>query len=204
ALGRVRVAPDGGEVDGQREDTCAVLGVGGDAIGGALTLVLGLRLGEGTQLAVPVGFQRLGDEAIGRVHLHVPVPRVVGLVLRPLDLATPYAIGLVQARLDLTLHGQRQLERLRRHGVDQQLADGGIDLRAEDALTQGLGVAPAAARADVIRHELTAAPGAVADLHPAAAQPADDAALQQGRPFAGRALPALPPPGLRARRELAP
>ena len=47
ALGRVRVAPNGGEVDGQREDARALLGVGGDAIGSALTLVLGLCLGEG-------------------------------------------------------------------------------------------------------------------------------------------------------------
>jgi hypothetical protein len=41
ALGRVRVAPDGGEIDGQCEEARALLGVGGDAIGGALTLVSG-------------------------------------------------------------------------------------------------------------------------------------------------------------------
>jgi len=89
----------------------------------------------------------------------------------------PQAIGLVEAGLDLLLHGQRELERQRRHGLDQQLADRGIDLGAEDALAQGLGVAPAPARAHVVRDELPAAPGAVADLHAAATQPADDAAL---------------------------
>jgi len=49
-----------------------------------------------------MSFPRFGDDAVGRVHLHVTVARMVGLVLRPLDLATPYAIGLVEARLDLT------------------------------------------------------------------------------------------------------
>ena len=81
----------------------------------------------------------------------------------------PHAIGLVEARLDFVLHGERQLERHRRHGVDEQLADGGIDLGAEDALAQRLSVAPAAAGAHVVGDELAAAPGAVADLHPAAA-----------------------------------
>ena len=90
----------------------------------------------------------------------------------------PQAIGLVQAALDLVLHGQGELERHRRDGVDQQLPDGGIDLGAEDALAQGLRVAPATAGAHVVGNELAAAPGAVADLHAAAAEPADDAALQ--------------------------
>ena len=110
----------------------------------------------------------------------------------------PQAIGLVEAGLDLLLHSQRELERHRRHGLDQQLADRGIDLGAEDTLAQGLRVAPPTARAHVVRHELPATPGAVADLHAAATQPADDAALQQGGPFAGRALPALPAQGLHA------
>jgi len=59
---------------------------------------------------------------------------VVGLVLRSLDLAMPHTIGLIEARLDFVLHGERELERPRRHGVDEQLADGGINLGAEDAL----------------------------------------------------------------------
>jgi hypothetical protein len=71
----------------------------------------------------------------------------------------PQAIGLVEAGLDLMLHGQRELERHRRYGLDQQLADRGIDLGAEDALAQGLRVAPPTARAHVVRHELPAAPG---------------------------------------------
>ena len=40
---------------------------------------------------------------------------------------------------------------------------------------------------------MAAAPGAVADLHAAATEPADDAALQQGGPFARGALPAIIP-----------
>src|SRR5205809_7897557 len=107
----------------------------------------------------------------------------------------PQAIGLVEAGLDLLLHSQRELERHRRHGLDQQLADRGIDLGAEDTLAQGLRVAPATARAYVVRYELPASPGALADLHAAATEPADDAALQLGGPFAWRALPAALAPG---------
>jgi len=66
------------------------------------------------------------------------------------------AFGVVEAGLDLVLDRQRHVECHRRHGVDQQLADGGIDLGAEDALAQGLGVGPAPGRADVVRDELAA------------------------------------------------
>jgi len=52
----VRVPPDGGEVDREREDALALLRVDGDTIGGALALVLLLSVGEGAQPAVPVGF----------------------------------------------------------------------------------------------------------------------------------------------------
>ncbi len=49
ALGGVRITPDRGEVDGEGEDLRAVLRVDGGAIGGALTLILRLRLGGGAQ-----------------------------------------------------------------------------------------------------------------------------------------------------------
>jgi hypothetical protein len=49
-------------------------------------------------------------------------------VLGPLDLAVTQAIGLVEPGLDLLLDSKREFEGHRRDGLDQQRADGGIDL----------------------------------------------------------------------------
>src|SRR3990170_4377258 len=99
-LGGVRVPPDSGDVYGEGEDALPVLLVDGHAIGGALVLVLLLGLGEGAQPAVPVGFQRIRDQAVRRVHLHIAVPGPVSFVLGPLDLPPPQTIGVVEAGLD--------------------------------------------------------------------------------------------------------
>ena len=100
-----------------------------EPVGGTLALVVLLGLGERAQLRVPVGLQRVGHQPVGRVDLHVALAGVVGLVLRSLDLPVAQAIGLVEAGCDLLLDGERHLERHRRDGLDQQRADGRIDLR---------------------------------------------------------------------------
>ena len=64
------------------------------------------------------------------------MPCLVGLVLRPLDLAVTQAVGFVKTGLDLLLDGEREPERHRRDRFDDQLADGSIDLGADDALAQ--------------------------------------------------------------------
>ena len=119
ALRRSRVAPRRGEVRGEGEDALALVRVNDEPIGGTLALVIRLRLGEGPQPGIPVDFQRIGDEPIGGVDLKVPVARAVGLVLRPLDLPVAQAIGLLEARGDLLLHGQRELECHRRDRLDE-------------------------------------------------------------------------------------
>ena len=88
------------------------------------------------------------------------MPRLLGLVQCPLDLAMSQAIGLLQSCRDLLLHGERQIQGHRRHRLDQQLADGGIDLCAEDALahrvTEALAAAEAALAHQACRQGLSA------------------------------------------------
>jgi hypothetical protein len=71
AVRGLRVAPDGRDIGGERENARAFVLVDGEAIARALALVLLLRLGQRAQSRVPVGFQRVGDEAVGRIDLQV-------------------------------------------------------------------------------------------------------------------------------------
>jgi hypothetical protein len=103
---------------------------------------------------------------------------LVGLVLCAFDLAVTQAIGLVKSGLDFLLDGEREVEGHRRDRFDDQLADGGIDLGADDALAQRVAEELATARAYVVGDELTTAPHAVVDVHPTAAEAANGASLQ--------------------------
>jgi hypothetical protein len=178
ALRRFRVPPDGREVGDHGEDALTLVVVHGEPIGSALALVIFLGHTQGTQFRVPVSLERVGDEPIHRVDLHVAVPRLVGLVLRTLDLAVPQAISLVDPSRDLFLHGKRELQGHRRDRLDEQLAHGGIDVGADDALAHRVAQALAAAEAQIVGSELAAAAVAVVHVHSAAAQPAQHTALQ--------------------------
>jgi hypothetical protein len=59
------VAPDGGEIGGEREDALALRVVEGEPIGRALAVILLLGGRQGTEPRVPVGLQRVGDESVG-------------------------------------------------------------------------------------------------------------------------------------------
>jgi len=141
------VAPDGGEIGGEGEDALALRVAEGEPAGRALAVILLLGGGQGTEPRVPVSLQRVGNQSVGGIHQHVAVPGVVGLVLGAFDLPMTQTVGVLDAGLDFVLHGERQLERHRRHGLDQQLADGHIDLGAEDALAERVAEQLAAIRA---------------------------------------------------------
>ena len=102
---------------------------------------------------------------------------MVGLVLGSFDLAVAQAIGLVEARCYFLLDGESHFECHRRHRSDEQLADGRIDLDSENALARGIAVLPAAPVAHIVGDGLTAAPGAVVDVHSAATESTNRAAL---------------------------
>ena len=89
------VLPERGEVCGERADPLCLL-VGERPViglGGSLVLVFGV--GELAQFVVPVGFELVGDEPVGRVHGEVAAPRGVSGVLSALHahLADPVGIG---------------------------------------------------------------------------------------------------------------
>ena len=89
------VSPERGEVGGERPDPGLLL-VGerpAAGLGGALVLVFGV--GELAQLGVPVGFELVGDEPVGRVHGEVAAAGRLSGVLGALHthLADPVGIG---------------------------------------------------------------------------------------------------------------
>ena len=94
---RCRVSPEGGEVCGERADSGLLL-VGerpGAGLGGALVLVLGV--GELAQLVVPVCFELVGDEPVGRVHSEVASASGLGGVLGALHAHLPDPVGMLGA-----------------------------------------------------------------------------------------------------------
>jgi hypothetical protein len=175
------------EICGQGQDALALSFVDAEPIGRSLALVAFLSLGQVAQLCIPVGFQRVGDEPVGGVHLHVALAGAIGLVLCSFDLPVTQAIGLVMTSRYLRLNGERELERQRRDGLDEQLAYRGIDPCSQDALAQRVTEKPSATRAHVVRDEFATPTRVVVHVHAAAAQPADDAPLQEGGTFARRA-----------------
>lgn len=106
ALRCVGALPDCGKIGGEIHDPLALLVIDREPFGGALSCdVLSCR-GEGTQLGVPVGLERIGDEPVLGIHLQVAESGVIGFVLRPLDLPLAEAVGLVETGSNLFLNGE--------------------------------------------------------------------------------------------------
>ena len=152
-------------------------------LGGALVLVFGV--GELAQLSVPVGFELVGDEPVGRVHSEVAPAGGVGGVLGALHAHLADPVGVLGALGELGRDGERGLDRQRGELLEHELGDSGVDAGAADRLAwRGAGRDPLA-RAVVVRQQLAVAASVVADRHPLAAGAADDDALQQRRSLTG-------------------
>jgi hypothetical protein len=74
------------------------------------------------------------------------MPRPIGFVLRSFNVTVAQAIGLVDPVGDLLLHGQRQLDGLRRDGINDELVDGGVYRVTADTLASRVAVGPAGCR----------------------------------------------------------
>ena len=74
------------------------------------------------------------------MHPSEAILREFSFVAGSLDVLLSETIGLVHARLDLGLNGQRHFQVQWRERVDQEIADGGIQCFAVHALADGLGV----------------------------------------------------------------
>ena len=79
---------------------------------------------------VPVGLERVGDEPVLGVDGEVSSTGEFGALTGALDVAFAELVGLGRARFELGLDGERDLERERCDGVEQQLADRLIDAAA--------------------------------------------------------------------------
>lgn len=99
-----------------------------------LTLVFALQGIELTQPLIPLGFQRIGYQPVVGIDFHVAAPGELGLVAAALQLRLSQGGGLLDALRDLVLHGQSHFDSRRRHRLQQQCADRGIDVGAPHPL----------------------------------------------------------------------
>ena len=109
-----RIVPYAVKILCKREDSRTRLLAEQPPVGGALALVFALQRVQLPQPVVPVGFQRIRDQAIVRIDLEIATTCELGLVTRPLQLRAPQALGLLDPMGDLLLHRQRHLDRRRR------------------------------------------------------------------------------------------
>ncbi|HEX7841181.1 MAG TPA: hypothetical protein VF469_27070 [Kofleriaceae bacterium] len=63
-------------------------------------------------------------------------------------------VDVIDTALDLLVHGQRELDRLGRHGADDQFANRGVERRPDDALAERIAERATAADAHVDRDVL--------------------------------------------------
>ena len=110
-------------------------------VGGALVLVAGV--GEFAQLVVPVGFELIGDEPVGRVHGEVASAGCLSRVLGALDAHLPDPVGIGGALLELGGDGERGLDRQRGEMFEHERGDRLVDAGAADRLAWwGAGAIP--------------------------------------------------------------
>jgi hypothetical protein len=119
---RAWVPPEPGKIPGQSQDPRPQLRVERQWIGLASALVLLVRVRQGPQPIVPFPFERIGDQAVVRIDLHVATTGQLSLVAGPVHLFASQAIRFVRAHSQLLLHGQGDLEGHGRHHLDQQFA----------------------------------------------------------------------------------
>jgi hypothetical protein len=124
--------------------------IDGEPVGRALALVFLLSLAQCAQLEIPFGFQCVGNQPVGGIHVHVALACGIGFVLRPFNLSMAEAVGLIQARSDFLLNGKRQIQRHWRDGIDRQLTDSLVDAGSYNALTEGISEKAAPADADIV------------------------------------------------------
>ena len=91
-----------------------------------LLFVAVLSFSKDSQLVVPVGLERIGNQSIGGVHLHISATSEIDFILCPLDLLAAQAIDIFVALLNLLPNGKRHLDGHGGHGLDHKLADGRI------------------------------------------------------------------------------
>ena len=182
------VVPDAREVARQVDDSLARRLVELSLILVLLAFVLLLQGVEFAQALVPIGLERIGHQAVVRIHLGVAATGQLGLVARALQLRLAPRGGLLDALRDLVLHGQRDLDCRRRHGLQQQRANRRVDRRTVDRLARSAGSAHDLFVAAVVRPQLSTE-RLVVHPHARTALAAQHATLQQAVALAGHPAP---------------
>jgi hypothetical protein len=93
----------------------------------------------------PVGFEGVGDEPVGGVDGEVAAAGQVGVVVGAVHGGGAELVGFVGAVFEFGGDGERGVDGQWGEGVDEELADGGVDAGAGDGLAVG------AARRPVVR-----------------------------------------------------
>src|SRR5208282_6903001 len=117
------VVPDRGQVGDQLADP-GLLG-GGELPGVVLAgvVVCVLRLAQGAERGVPVGFEGVGDEPVGGVDGEVAAAGQVGVVAGALDVRGAQRAGLGRPVFQLGADGEGGLDGERGEGAGEQLPD---------------------------------------------------------------------------------
>lgn len=138
-----------------------------------------------------------GDIGPVRINLHVSSLCEVRLIPGAFNLLVAQLIRFVQTRLEFVLNRQRHFQCHGLNHTHEQFADGSIDLRSRDVLTDGQGLLDPVTLANIVNIQPPLA-GVITDGHPLAANAAHHQALQQRRTFAGWALSTVKAQGQRA------
>jgi hypothetical protein len=124
-----------GKIRGESGDSLALCFIDREVVGLPQPLVLILSFVQCAELVVPLGFQSVRNQTVGRIHMHISTLGQICLVACALYLLAAQAVDLIQACVDFLLHRQRHIERHRCHDLNEQIADGVVDRLSLDALT---------------------------------------------------------------------
>ena len=104
-----RIIPDTRKVSRQGEQLLLCLGVNQQTLLLYLLFILFLRLGQGSELAIPFRFQAIGDKTIIRINLHVATASELSLVLCSLNVLAPQGVGFGYPCLNFLLNCEGDL-----------------------------------------------------------------------------------------------
>jgi hypothetical protein len=150
-----------------------------------MSVVLLCGFGQSSQLLVPIGFERVGDEPVLGVDHHESLARQLRLVFDRLHVPGPQPVGLQHPLLELPAHLQRQLDRGGRDDLADERTHGCVDRRAGSRLTGR--IAPISRGLPAHVPCVVASPTRlVPHLHPTTAPATHAPVLQQGGILAGR------------------
>jgi transposase len=164
-----RILPEPRQLLGKVENASASLRTESFGLLFAAALVLFRRIGVPAQFVVPIRFERICDEAVIGIDLHVSPPRKLGLVAHSFDMLAPRGICLASPRLKLALDFQSDSQRHRRCHLDHQRGNRRIDDLAGHRLAGLAGTAHRAFLTDIGRDRV-AVLATVTHTHAFAAQ----------------------------------